>query len=155
MDMSLSIERGKVISTIYEKKLALYLYIPPHSAHPPGVLTELIMGNNTLRIHQLCTNKDDIATKLEVFFNRLLDRDHQHKTLLPIFLKATENANTCSLRSEEDTVTIKEAKKEAAERSVYLHVPFHPNNPSSSTIQNLWRTHVAAPAGFATQHDVK
>ena len=146
MDMSLSIEKGKITSTIYEKKLALYLYIPPHSAHPPGVLTGLIMGN-TLRIHQLCTNEDDITTKLEVFFDRLLDRGHQHKTLLPIFIKAIENAKAYSLRSEEDTLAIVEAKKVTAERSVYLHVPYHPNNPSSSTIQSLWRMHVAAPTG--------
>ena len=44
-------------------------------------------------------------------------------------------------------MAIKEAKKEATERSMYLHVPFYSNNPSMSTIQNLWRKHVAAPAG--------
>ena len=44
-------------------------------------------------------------------------------------------------------MAIKEAKKEATERSMYLHVPFYLNNPSSSTTQNLWRKHVAAPAG--------
>ena len=64
MDMSLSIERGKITSIIYEKKLTLYLYIPPHAAHPPGILAGLIMGN-TLRIHQLCTNEDNIVIKLE------------------------------------------------------------------------------------------
>jgi len=144
--MSLSIERGKIKSTIYEKKLALYLYVPPHLAHPPGVLTGLIKSN-TLQIHQLCTNNGDIATKLEVFFDILLDRDHQHKTLLSIFLKAIKNVKAYSLRSDKDAVAIKEAKQEAAERSVYMHVPFHPNNPSSSTIQSIWRMYVAAPIG--------
>ena len=45
MNMSLSIEGDWVESTLYEKKLALYLYIPPSSAHPPGVTAGLVMGN--------------------------------------------------------------------------------------------------------------
>jgi len=45
-------------------------------------------------------------------------------------------------------VVIKEAKMESAERRVYLHVHYHPNNPSCSTIQNLWRQHVASPPGI-------
>ena len=93
MDMSLSIERDKIVSTIYEKKLALYLYIPPHSAHPPGVLAGLIMGN-TLRIHQLCTNDANIEDKLDAFFERLLNRGHQQSTLLPIFLKVIDNGKS-------------------------------------------------------------
>ena len=47
--------------------LILYLYIPPHLVHLPGVLTRLIIGN-MLHIHQLCTWGDDITSKLEVFF---------------------------------------------------------------------------------------
>jgi len=118
MDMSLSIKGGKIASTIYEKMMALYLYIPPHSAHPLDVLTGLIMGN-TLRIHQLCTEEDNIASKMKVFFDRLLDCGHQQATQLPIFGKAIENAKAHSLRSKENTLVIKEAKKEASERSVY------------------------------------
>ena len=146
MDMSLSIKDNRIHSTIYEKKLALYLYTPPHSAHPPGVLTGLIMGN-TLRIHQLCTCENDISSKLEVFFDRLLDRGHLHSTLLPIFLKAIENAKSYLLGSKDDTSITKEKKLETAERSVYLHLPYHPDNPPSSAIQRLWRQHVASPQG--------
>ena len=29
--------------------------------------------------------------------------------------------------------------------SVILHLPFHPNDPTSSRIQAAWRTHVAKP----------
>ena len=138
-------ERQNNINNLQEEAGSVFIH-PPHTAHPPGVLTGLLMGN-TLWIHQLCTNENDIATKLEVFFDRLLYDVHQHKTLLPIFLKTIENARFYSLNSDDDTVAIKEAKQKAAERSVYLHVPFHPNNPSSSTIQSLRRVHVAAPTG--------
>ena len=46
MDMrTLTIVNGKIVTGLYEKALNLYLYIPPHSAHPPGVLTGLVLGN--------------------------------------------------------------------------------------------------------------
>ena len=125
--------------------MALYLYIPPHSAHPPGVLVGLIMGN-TLRIHQLCTKEAGIEDKLEIFFERLLNRGHQQSTLLPIFLKAIDNAKAYLLRSEEESATIKDKKEEASKRRVYLHLQYNPDNPSSKVIQSLWRRHVSSPS---------
>ena len=52
MDMTISIHEGRIVTSLYEKAMNLYLYIPPHSAHPPGVLTGLVSGN-ILRIHSL------------------------------------------------------------------------------------------------------
>ena len=59
MDLTIRIEEGRIHTTLYEKKMNLYLYIPPHSAHPPGVLTDLIMGN-MMRMHTLCSCPLDV-----------------------------------------------------------------------------------------------
>ena len=40
MDMIISIQDNGIVTDLFEKKLALYLYIPLHSAHPPGVLNQ-------------------------------------------------------------------------------------------------------------------
>jgi len=45
LDLTLTISNGHVDSTLYEKSLSLYLYLPPGSAHPPGVLKRLIAGS--------------------------------------------------------------------------------------------------------------
>ncbi|EJK44051.1 hypothetical protein THAOC_37444 [Thalassiosira oceanica] len=39
MDITVSIAGNRLRTTLYEKPMALYIYIPPRSAHPPGILT--------------------------------------------------------------------------------------------------------------------
>jgi hypothetical protein len=45
LDITITIQPDRCISTkLYEKALNLYLYIPPHSAHPPGVIQALYLA---------------------------------------------------------------------------------------------------------------
>jgi hypothetical protein len=69
MDLTLAITADKIHSTLFERELNLYLYIPPHSSHPKGMMSGLIHGN-VLRIHCLCSNPQDITIKTRDFFNR-------------------------------------------------------------------------------------
>ncbi len=60
MDLRLKIEAKKVVASLYAKPMALYLYIPPHLCHAPGVLPGIMYGN-VLHIHQLCSCAADVA----------------------------------------------------------------------------------------------
>ena len=64
MDMTIAIRGDWIVTLLYEKAMNLYLYIPPHSAHPPGVLTGLVSGN-ILQIHLLCSEQDDIIGRMK------------------------------------------------------------------------------------------
>eukprot|EP00956_Cyclotella_meneghiniana_P031504 scaffold82847_cov56-Cyclotella_meneghiniana.AAC.1 len=130
MDITMKIVDGKIDFTLFEKALNLYLYIPPKSAHPPGVLTGLIFGN-ILRIHQLCSRDDDINDRLRVFFRRLRHRGYSSEALLPIFQKAVDNAKKYLRTSPESRLAAKRAQAEESKRRVFLHLPYHPNDPPS------------------------
>ena len=57
LDMKVKITpSGRLTTSLYEKPMALYLFIPPNSAHPPGTNVGHIMGN-VLRI--FCLNSDE------------------------------------------------------------------------------------------------
>jgi hypothetical protein len=92
MGMTISIEDGKLETALHAKPLALYLYIPPHSCHAPGVLTGLIYGV-VLRIHQLCSKENDINRELYLFMRRILDRGHDLDNTTNLFSKAMCNAS--------------------------------------------------------------
>ncbi|KAL7538735.1 hypothetical protein ACHAXR_010425 [Thalassiosira sp. AJA248-18] len=88
-------------TTVYEKPtIALYLFVPPHSDHPPGVLPGHIFGN-ILRIFRLNSDEEDFTQDTIEFFNRF----------------------TCSGHD------------------------FHPRNPTSTQIQQLFHETVLHPPG--------
>jgi hypothetical protein len=146
LDMTITIKNGKYETSMYAKPLALHLYLPPHSAHPPGCTVGLIMGN-VLRIYQLCSREQDVARELRAFYHRLRDRGHQDSRLLPIFKKAIANAIEY-INTPDETRQLQRLEKEAAaQRRVFLHLPYHPAQPSSREIQHIWHDTVFHPPG--------
>ena len=146
MDMTIQIEGGKIITTIYAKPLALYQYIPPNSCHPPGVLTGLIFGQ-ILRIYQLCSRSKDIDKELSLFHKRLLNRGYATNQLIPFFEKGINNAISYLSQTQEQRDAFKKAKVGKSDERIFLHIPYHPQNPSSGFVQNIWRNLVLSPPG--------
>ena len=89
MDLNISLSKGQFSTNLFEKPLALHLYIPPHSCHPPGCFKGLLTGM-VLRIYRLCSYKKDVDTWLTSFYGYLLDRGYPHKFIKPLFLKANK-----------------------------------------------------------------
>ena len=146
MDLTMTIVNGKIEFTLFEKALNLYLYIPPKSAHSPGVLTGIVYGG-IIRIYQLCTHDSDIKERIRVFFRRLRRSGHCPETLLPLFVKAVANAKKYISTSDEERAATKAAQAESSKRRVFLHLPYHPNDPPARIIQRLWRQHMMLPPG--------
>jgi hypothetical protein len=44
LDLNITINKGKITTSTYQKDMSLYLYIPPRSAHPSSCLKGLLHG---------------------------------------------------------------------------------------------------------------
>jgi hypothetical protein len=146
MDLRLKIDAKKVVASLYAKPMALHLYIPPHSYHAPGVLPGIIFGN-VLQIHQLCSGAADVTRELKIFFHRLLDPGYQLAQLTPLFQQAMDNVKAYLWRTALDHLRAWSKKRNGQHRRVFLHLPYHPTNPSLTAIQKLWHDCVASPKG--------
>ena len=154
MDMTIQIKEGKIVTTLYAKPLALYEYIPPNSFHPPGVLTGLVHGQ-IFRIHCLCSKNSDIEKEIRLFFNRLIDRGYLRTKLLPLFEKGFDNATTYMSMTLDQRAARKKAKVGRSNERIFLHILYHPQNPPSESIQQLWRDLIYSPPGEKTLNQLK
>jgi hypothetical protein len=147
MDLTITITpSGHLSTTLYEKPQNLYLYIPPHSAHPSGMLSGLIHGN-ILRIHRLCSSPEDIKRKSTEFFTRLTHRGYTTKQLTPLFTSAHRRAllyNPTPLPKN----TLHNDNK------LFFHLSFHPEDPKPSTIHKIWDSVVANPPDHRPLHHI-
>ena len=143
LDLTISIRDNKIHTTLFEKELNLYLFIPPHSAHPPGVLTGLVLGN-CHRIHTLCSDKADVQKLLQHFFDRLLRRGYSPRNLLPLFHRADE----LRLLPPKNDKLAMTSENDRLKSEIFLHMEYHPNSIKSSELQNFWKlTMMSPPSG--------
>lgn len=143
MDLTISIVDGKVVTTLYKKKRNLYLYIPPHSSHPTGVLTGLVFGQ-ILRVRCLCSHKADADAKIQ-HFSRILAHGHSKDNLKLLFAKAEDNVNCYLNRTSSDHEARYKQKVVDSQKQKYFHIQYHPEDPPAREIQKLWRDNVSDP----------
>ena len=102
---------GDITTKTYQKPTNLFLYISPHSSHPPGITTSLVFG--LLRTYYRQNSKhDDFLLMTKLLFQRLIARGHQHDTLSVLF----NNALTKIVAQDNDPIT---TKKPTTAKAVY------------------------------------
>ena len=149
LDLTLSIEDNHVVTTLFSKPLNLYLYIPPKSAHPPGVLTGLIFGS-IHRIYTLCSSPADIRSRLQDFYRRLLARGYERPDILPLFQRGLANA-----KAHLANATVPTDQPPPSDPAFFFHMRYHPQDPTNSAIQYAWRNTVSQPPGEVPLSDLR
>jgi hypothetical protein len=76
-------------------------------------------------------------------------------SLLPLFKKGFDNATTPMSMTLDQQVARKKAKVGRSDICIFLHIPYHPQNPSSGSIQHLWRDLIYSPPGEKTLNQLK
>ena len=131
----------------HQKSLNLYLYIPPHSAHPPGVLRSLIHG--LLRKYWI-QNSDtvDFQNITKLLFQRLCDRGHNPHQLYPLFVNAAKSIDSKQIQN-----SIVHTPSSSTHNNIFLKWRYHPDGVTRKDIQKIYKstcenTSDNAPHGF-------
>ena len=140
--MTIAIREDQIITSLYEKVMNIYLYIPPHSDHPPGVLTRLVSGN-ILWIHSLCSKQDDIDRRMKDFYARLLVRGYQHDSLIPAFSKGTTGAREFIKRGSVRRCVLDQDKD--TQGRVFFRLTYNSRDHTSKSLHRQWRQHLLHP----------
>ena len=149
MDLSLSISEGKIATSLYEKPSNRHLYIPSHSCHPPGMISGVVHGM-VRRIMRLCSNQSDQEQRIRRFVLHLRARGHHMEQILPLV-----NAAIAKVRYKASQSTDVTAPDADAERRIFFHLPYHPDNPRSSVVQREWKSRVSRPPFCRKFRDIR
>jgi hypothetical protein len=145
LDITLEIDAtGSIDTTLFEKALNLYLYLPPHSAHPPGGLKGLVFGW-FFRLQRLVSNPALRLTLADKLRLRLLVRGYTPEQLDPLFCEARSKCFS-GIPKTLDATGI---------NPLFLHVNFHPADPSARIIQRLVRRYLLSPQGDLPIHALR
>jgi len=137
LDLTISFcQDNKLSFMTYQKAFNLYLYIPPSSAHPPGVLKSIIYGN-LRRYWQQNTSIDDYIAIARQFADRLEARGHKRSTITELFLEATKAFTKTA-----------PTKSTTAESPLYLHWEWHPRGLTRQQLRQAYNEHLQGHDGF-------
>ena len=128
----------------------LYLYIPPHSAHPPGTIRSLVYSQIRKYWYQN-TKTEDFTNIVQTFFHRLVDCGHNKTKLTKLFHETAMALDRSSQQKmfppNKDNISTQQND------TLYIKWRFHPNDIPRTTIQQVYhqtceRASTNSPQGF-------
>lgn len=155
LDLDIELFDGSFSTSLFAKKLNLYLYLPSHSSHPPGVLHGLILGT-IHRIFRLCSHADDARAQLVLFFRRLRLRGYPPRQLERAFHQALLSHQQATRHRRESSNA--PVLPDDGSNRLFLHCHFHPAGIPRSLIQslasnNLFHPHNKPPLCDLSNHN--
>jgi hypothetical protein len=139
LDLTITVNnQHQIITKTFQKPTNLHLYIPPASAHPPGVLKSLIYGN-LHRYWKQNTHIEDFIEITKQFANRLIIRGYKREDIQKTFIKAAKKFD--------EYIEIRN-KVSDTNNTLYLHWTYHPRDISKSKLRLLYNDTLQLRSGF-------
>jgi hypothetical protein len=148
LDLHISIgPNRKILTKTYQKEMNLFLYIPPLSAHPEGVLKGLVFGN----LRWFWTQNPDINDYITItyqFFQHLLDRGHNATHLAHLFMSATSKLDAESKMMQVQLTMSKKITQAEPKDTLFFHLEHHPRGIPRHTIRYIYKESLEPHSGF-------
>ena len=148
MDLTIAIDKGVISTTLYEKPSNRHLYISPHSSHPPGMISGVVHGM-VRRIVTLCSDRDDQLRRIRQFVIHLRARGHHIDDIAPV-VRAAYSKHAAPTPEPPPM-----PPNAPIQPRVFIHLPYHPDNPSSAYVQRAWKSRVSRPPFARRLRDIK
>jgi hypothetical protein len=115
----------------------LYLYIPPHSAHPPGTIKGMVYGL-LRRYYEQNSLREDFLTIMSLLFRRLVERGWDPKFLQDLFLSSYERIQSKAPSRAELAASLGTAPQTRQSKRLFFHLEYHPCDLPRRQIRKLY-----------------
>ncbi|KAL7546969.1 hypothetical protein ACHAWF_010289 [Thalassiosira exigua] len=130
LDLTIAIEGSSLTTKTYQKAMNLYQYIPPQSAHPPGMIKGIIFGlmRNYFLQNTRQLDYQDMAVKL---FNRFVARGWDQATIKGHVLFADN-------RLRHTPLTNAAPEPLSNKKRLFIHLEYHPSDIPRRRIREIY-----------------
>ena len=149
LDLSLAIEGNRVVTKTFQKPANPYLYIPPHSAHPKGMINGIIFS--LLRTYwRQNTKYSDFVHYSSLLFKRHVLQGWDQAVLTRVFSSAL---NKLYQSLEAPPQAPDDAPDVDSRERLFLHMQFHPEDIPKGDVRQIYSD--VCEELFADELDIK
>ena len=135
LDLTIIIDSSNRIYTrSYQKPINIYLYIPPHSAHPPS-FTKSLIYSLLLTYFKQHSRHTDFLRMANLLFQKFSNKGYTHNKLSPYFIAAVEKIEN----NENDPFLKISTPILPTDNRIFFHTPYHPHDISRKEIRNTYK----------------
>ena len=136
LDLTIEIDRytNSFTTRTYQKASNLFLYIPAHSAHPPGLIKGLVYGFLETYWRQN-TFRSDYIKMVKLLFQRLLNRGYEDKIITPIF-----NEAALKIEAKFNFILDKTIQPLQSGNRIFFHLEYHKRDVSRQCIRDAYES---------------
>ena len=137
LDLTISITQdGRLTTKTFQKAMNLYQYIPPHSAHPPGMMKGIVYG--LLRnYYSQNSNKSDYIQMAVLLLRRLVARGWDRTYIKSLILSADSRLRSAEAQS---STTPNDRRPLTNKERLFLHYEYHPSGMPRGEIRQIYQS---------------
>ena len=129
--MTISItNNGKIKTKTYQKEMNLYLYIPPLSAHPSGMIKGLVYSA-IRRYKRQNTDRKDYVEMVRLLYQRLRDRGWEKQQLYELFIDAVNTIDKGMINNNQHV---------QEDETSFIHCQYHPDGITRRELQRSFKS---------------
>lgn len=146
LDLTITINNGRIETRTFQKAMNLYLYLPPASAHSPSIIKGMIFGLMS-RYYAQNTHREDYIYFVTLLYRRLLDRGWKREDIYQIFIDASTKIESRGQSQRQQQQQLQQQQQQSTsnaddlDKSIFIHLQYHPHDITRRTIRQLFEEH--------------